>query len=52
MTLIQSYTLNLVSSGRDDAEEAGWISVKKALSSSLAFDHKQIILDSLSALGI
>ncbi len=39
-------------SGRDDAEEAGWISVKKALSSSLAFDHKQIILDSLSALGI
>lgn len=38
--------------GRDDAEEAGWIPLKKALEIDLAFDHKKILEDSIKALGI
>jgi ADP-ribose pyrophosphatase YjhB (NUDIX family) len=44
--------INQKVAGRDDAEEAGWVSVEKALSTKLAFDHNQIIQDAIDKLGV
>lgn len=38
--------------GRDDAESANWYDLKEILSANLAFDHKQIIIDSIKKLNL